>query len=106
MDNGPVLDEEFEKAEQEVMSYLPEMDEVELTALIGELGLEIPAETKGRRALYRFILGELLKIEQDMADGGRAKYLSIHAFLRTQAERKKEFVDQLLGTPVVKRRPH
>ena len=103
LNNEPVqLDEEFEKAEQEVMSYLPEMNEIELTALIGELGLEIPADKKGRRALYRFILTELLKIEQDNEDGGKAKYLGIHAFLRTQADRKKEFIDQLMETPVVK----
>ena len=76
-------DEVFEKAEQEVMSFLPEMDADGLAALIGELGLDIPEGKEGnRRQLYRFVWSFLMDVEKNDADGGKTKYLQIHTYLR------------------------
>ena len=80
--NGQIIDPVFEKAEQEVMSFLPEMEVSELEALCGELGLEIPDDKKGRRAIYRFVLEHLMEQERENADGGKAKYLQMHTILR------------------------
>lgn len=80
-ENG--VDEVFDRAEQEVMSFLPEMTGDELRALCAELGVVIPEPQKGsRKLIYRFVLGYLLKIEGEDADGGKAKYVQIHTFLR------------------------
>jgi hypothetical protein len=77
-----ITDEVFEKAEQEVMSFLPEMSEVELTALCTEIGLDVSPTTTGRKALYRLVINHLFQKETDDADGGKAAYVSIHGVLR------------------------
>ena len=71
----------FEKAEREVMSFLPEMEELELQALIKELGLVVPEEKTGRRDLYRFVLADLMEKEK-AGDGGKANYIKVHGVLR------------------------
>ena len=76
-------DEVFDRAEQEVMSFLPEMTGDELRALCAELAVVIPEPQKGsRKLIYRFVLGYLLKMEGEDADGGKAKYIQVHTFLR------------------------
>ena len=87
-------DEVFEKAEQEVMSYLPEMSEEKLKALLGDLGVEIPGDKQGRKKLYRLVLGYLLEIEEQHEDGGKAKYIQIHGFLHRLA------IEKVPQTPV------
>ena len=84
-----VVDEVFEKAEQEVMSFLPEMSEGELRQLMEELGVVVPEEKKGRRVLYRFAYAYLMQMEHDEADKGKAKYLQIHEYLREMLRRKR-----------------
>ncbi len=81
-------DDLFETAEQEVMSFLPEMNEDGLLALFLELGLELTPDIKGRKSLYRFALAYLLQMEQDEEDHGKAKYLQIHSYFR-ELERKR-----------------
>ena len=79
----PVVDQVFEKAEQEVMSCLPEMEVSELEALCKELGLEIPPEKKVRRDIYRFVVAYLMQRETDDADQGKAYYIQVHGVLRS-----------------------
>ena len=79
----PVIDHVFDKAEQEVMSCLPEMEVSELEALCRELGLEIPPERKVRRDIYRFVVAYLMQREVDDADHGKAFYMQVHGVLRS-----------------------
>ena len=72
----------FEKAEREVMSFLPEMEELELLALIKELGLVVPQEKTGRRDLFRFVLADLMDREATDGDGGKDNYIKVHGVLR------------------------
>ena len=87
---GEVVDEVFEKAEQEVMSFLPEMSVQELSNLCAELGLIAPMAARvSRKLLYRFIISYLLKLEEEEGDGGKAKYLQIHGFLRQLVDNRE-----------------
>ena len=87
---GEVVDEVFEKAEQEVMYFLPEMSVQELSNLCAELGLIIPVAARvSRKLLYRFIISYLLKLEEEEGDGGKAKYLQIHGFLRQLVDNRE-----------------
>ena len=86
-DNGEqdnLVDEIFEQAEQEVISYLPECDEAELRALCQEIDLEIPDDKNNRKKIFRFVMNHLFQMEGENADGGKAKYLQIHGFFRAR----------------------
>ena len=61
-----ISDEMFAKAEQEVMAFLPEMEEAEILALCTEIGLELNGTT-GRKALYRLVWNYLVQRESDDA---------------------------------------
>ena len=101
-----LVDELFEKAEQEVMSFLPEMVGTELEALCGELGLEIPPEKKGsRRGLYRLVLGHLMDQERENDDGGKAKYIQVHGVLRQMAMAKAEEANKHTEPPPPDHKP-
>ena len=92
VETGGVGDVVFEKAEQEVMSFLPEMSVEELISLCAELGVTIPQEKRdSRKLLYRLVLGYLMQVEEDEMDGGKAKYIQIHAFLRQLADNRGPF---------------
>ena len=90
-----IKDEVFEKAEQEVMSFLPEMEEAELKVLCQEIGLEIPEDKKGRGKLYRFVFTYLMGIEETDVDQGKARYIQIHGVLRQLS------VDRMANMPQV-----
>ena len=95
----PEVDPLFEKAEQEVMSYLPEMAVSELEALCRELGLEIPPEKKLRRDIYRLVVGHLMEKEQEDADKGKARYIQMHGVLRNMLTSRHD-QDPLQQIPV------
>ena len=101
--NEITLEQELiEKAEQEVVSYLPECDLEELKGLCTEIGLEVPDDKNTRKLLYRFVLAYLFQIEGEHADGGKAKYLQIHAYFRGQKITQQQQFEQLAApVPVI-----
>ena len=101
--NEITLEQELvDKAEQEVISFLPECDLEELKGLCTEIGLEVPEDKNTRKLLYRFVLAHLFQIEGEHADGGKAKYLQIHAYFRGQKiAQQHQQLEQIHPVPVI-----
>ena len=98
----------YERAEQEVMSCLPELSQIELIAVCSEIGLTVPPSTpQTRKALYRLVLSYVLQREEDDADNGNRFFVILHGVLkeltkgRAPPQASSSQANSVTGSPVI-----
>ena len=79
-----MVEENPEVCEERVMDILPDLNCTELENLCLELGLTVGDDIKGNRAkVYKFVMKYLLSLEIQEGEGGRAKFVQVFGYLKT-----------------------